>query len=141
MDLTTPLRAGLPPRNAPLEDESGCLSVTGGARRERLAAGPPRRLAMARNARTTRSASDRANLYQQITERIIAQLEEGRVPWVQPWGTATASIGMPYNAVSDRRYSGINILTLWNAIVTRCFATHAFLPFQPGRTACRERGG
>src|SRR3546814_18133025 len=74
---------------------------------------------MARNARTTRSASDRANLYQQITERIIAQLEEGRVPWVQPWGTATASIGMPYNAVSDRRYSGINILTLWNAIVTR----------------------
>src|SRR3546814_9027290 len=103
MDLTTPLRAGLPPRNAPLEDESGCLSVTGGARRERLAAGPPRRLAMARNARTTRSASDRANLYQQITERIIAQLEEGRVPWVQPWGTATASIGMPYNAVSDRR--------------------------------------
>src|SRR3546814_940418 len=52
------------------------------------------------------------------------------LPWVQPWGTATASIGMPYNAVSDRRYSGINILTLWNAIVTRGFATHAFLTFR-----------
>src|SRR3546814_4243958 len=37
---------------------------------------------------------------------------------------------MPYNAVSDRRYSGINILTLWNAIVTRGFATHAFLTFR-----------
>ena len=46
---------------------------------------------------------DRVNLYQQITERIIAELEAGRVPWVQPWGTAQTAIGMPYNAVSQRR--------------------------------------
>jgi hypothetical protein len=28
---------------------------------------------------------DRANLYQEITERIIGELETGRVPWVHPW--------------------------------------------------------
>ncbi|OYX93979.1 MAG: hypothetical protein B7Y74_08295, partial [Novosphingobium sp. 35-62-5] len=34
-----------------------------------------------------RSNPERNNLYQQITDRIIADLEAGRVPWVQPWGT------------------------------------------------------
>lgn len=57
-----------------------------------------------------RSNPERFNLYQQITDRIIADLEAGRVPWVQPWGTANAGIGMPHNAVSSRRYSGINVL-------------------------------
>ena len=82
------------------------------------------------HARTTRAAGERTNLYEQITNRIIAELEAGRVPWVQPWGSSKASIGMPYNAVSDRRYSGINVLTLWDAIVSRGFASHAFLTFR-----------
>lgn len=77
-----------------------------------------------------RSAGERTNLYEQITNRIIAELEAGRLPWVQPWESAKASIGMPYNAVSARRYSGINILTLWDAIVSRGFASHAFLTFR-----------
>jgi antirestriction protein ArdC len=64
---------------------------------------------MARTRRTR--PTERANLYEQITHRIIAELEAGRVPWVQPWGSSRASIGMPYNAVSNRRYSGLNILT------------------------------
>ncbi|WP_454885402.1 ArdC family protein [Sphingomonas oryzagri] len=85
---------------------------------------------MAHHARTNRPASDRVNLYQQITDRIIAELEAGRFPWVQPWSTAHASIGMPHNAVSGRRYSGINILTLWNAVVDRGLRTHAFLTFR-----------
>ena len=73
---------------------------------------------------------DRVNLYQQITERIIAELEAGRVPWVQPWGTAQTAIGMPYNAVSQRRYSGVNVLSLWDATVSRGFSGHAFLTFR-----------
>jgi antirestriction protein ArdC len=81
-------------------------------------------------ARTGRSAQGRANLYEQITNRIIAELEAGRVPWVQPWGSAKAGVGLPFNAVSDRRYSGINVLTLWNAIVSRGFTSHAFLTFR-----------
>ena len=40
--------------------------------------------------------------------KIIAELEAGRVPWVQPWGTAAANaaIAMPRNAATGRRYSG-----------------------------------
>ena len=77
-----------------------------------------------------RSNPERTNLYQQITDRIIADLEAGRVPWVQPWGSANAGIGMPHNAVSSRRYSGINVLTLWHAVVSRGFSSHAFLTFR-----------
>lgn len=82
------------------------------------------------HARTHRTARPRTNLYEQITNRIIAELEAGRVPWVQPWESAKAGIGMPYNAVSDRRYSCINVLTLWDAIVSRGLASHAFLTFR-----------
>lgn len=85
---------------------------------------------MAYHARHQDPPVERANLYQQITDRIISELEAGRVPWVQPWGTANAAIGMPHNAVSERRYSGINILTLWNAVVSRGFTSHAFLTFR-----------
>jgi antirestriction protein ArdC len=77
-----------------------------------------------------RSRPERANLYQDITDRIIADLEAGRVPWVQPWRTANAGIGMPHNIVSNRRYSGINVLTLWHAVVSRGFSSHAFLTFR-----------
>ena len=35
-----------------------------------------------------RAGNDRASLYTEITDKIIAELEAGRVPWVQPWGTA-----------------------------------------------------
>jgi antirestriction protein ArdC len=35
-----------------------------------------------------RAGKDRASLYTEITDKIIAELEAGRIPWVQPWGTA-----------------------------------------------------
>ena len=72
----------------------------------------------------------RANLYQDITNRIISELEQGRVPWVQPWTSNNAGLGMPKNAATGRNYSGINILTLWNAVIARGFSCHAFLTYR-----------
>ena len=45
---------------------------------------------MSRNTARARSGNDRTALYQTITDKIIAELGAGRVPWVQPWGTVTA---------------------------------------------------
>jgi antirestriction protein ArdC len=75
---------------------------------------------------------DRANLYQEITDKIIAELEGGRVPWVQPWGEAGASapLGVPQNAATGRRYSGINIIILWTAVIERGFSGHSWLTFR-----------
>src|SRR3546814_3328482 len=81
--------------------------------RERLSAGPSWRPVMPRQSRN-RPSRDRASLYQEITDKIIAELEAGRVPWVQPWGppAARASLAMPKNAATGRCYSGINVLIL-----------------------------
>jgi len=56
--------------------------------------------------------ADCNSLYQQITEKIIAELEHGRVPWVQPWGDVKAPLGLPKNAATGGAYSGINVLIL-----------------------------
>jgi antirestriction protein ArdC len=56
-----------------------------------------------------RTGQGRASLYDEIIDKIIAELEAGRVPWVQPWGTAAAKapLAMPKSASTDRQYSGI----------------------------------
>jgi len=87
---------------------------------------------MSRSAARARAAGDRTSLYQQITDKITAELETGRVPWVQPWGTlaAKASLSMPKNAATQRHYSGINVLILWGALIERGFAGQAWVTFR-----------
>lgn len=75
----------------------------------------------------------RADLYDEVTSRIIAELEAGRVPWVQPWGrpdSAAAAPGLPRNALTGRSYSGINILILWGAVIERGWSSQAWLTFR-----------
>ena len=87
---------------------------------------------MSRNAARARSGQDRTSLYQEITDKIIAELEAGRAPWVQPWGTAAAkaTLAMPQNASTHRRYSGINVLILWGAVIERGFSNQSWLTFR-----------
>ncbi|MBV8577101.1 MAG: DUF1738 domain-containing protein, partial [Acetobacteraceae bacterium] len=70
---------------------------------------------MSRHADRARAGENRTSLYDEITDKIIAELEAGRVPWVQPWGTAAAKapLAMPKNASTGRQYSGVNVLILW----------------------------
>lgn len=87
-------------------------------------------------------SGNRVNLYQDITDRIIAQLEVGRVPWVQPWSSIAAPVGMPHNALSKRRYGGINVLALWDAVASRGFCGHGFLTYRQAAAlgGCVRRG-
>jgi len=80
--------------------------------------------------RRTIGERERLGLYQEVTDRIIAELEQGRVPWVQPWGQAKAGLGLPRNAATGRRYSGVNILILWGAVIERGFASQHWLTFR-----------
>ena len=75
---------------------------------------------------------DKASLYQEVTDKIIAELEAGRVPWVQPWGSAgvNATLGLPKNAATGRQYSGINIIILWAAVAERGFTGQRWLTFR-----------
>ena len=87
---------------------------------------------MSRMNRRSGARRDRTNLYSEITDKIIAELEAGRVPWVQPWGTsaAKAPLGLPKNASTERQYSGINVLLLWGAVIERGYSGQSWLTFR-----------
>jgi antirestriction protein ArdC len=87
---------------------------------------------MSKHAVHARTGESRANLYDEITEKIIAELEAGRVPWVQPWGTAAAkaTLSMPKNASTDRFYSGVNVLLLWGSAIENGFTGQSWLTFR-----------
>ena len=87
---------------------------------------------MSRSSARARAGQDRASLYAEITDKIIAELEDERLPWVQPWGASGtgAAVGLPRNAATGRRYSGINVLILWGAVVERGYSGQAWLTFR-----------
>jgi antirestriction protein ArdC len=58
------------------------------------------------------------DLYQDVTDRIIAALEAGLPPWRKPWDPDKAGgPAMPRNAVTGQRYRGINVLTLGMSVL------------------------
>lgn len=83
------------------------------------------------------------NLHKDVTDRILAQLDKGALPWRKPWSTRPAigadgaSILMPRNAITGRAYSGINILLLWGRMDDGEFTDSRFLTFKQAK----ELGG
>ena len=77
-------------------------------------------------------SGDRGSLYQEVTNRIVSDLEGGIVPWVQPWGRVgnDAPLAMPRNARTAKTYSGINILLLWGAVIQGGYASQSWLTFK-----------
>ena len=76
--------------------------------------------------------TEKQPVYEAVTLDIIAELEQGTVPWVKPWFVA-----LPYNAVSQRAYSGVNILLLWQVAGERDYRNRAWLTFRQAK----ELGG
>jgi len=73
------------------------------------------------------------DIYQQVTDTIIAQLEKGIVPWVRPWSSKTATAGdvtMPMNYTTKRPYSGINVLLLWGKAWNAGYANNQWLTYK-----------
>ena len=66
--------------------------------------------------RARRRDGARADLYRDVTARIIAALEQGTVPWQQPWNLVA---GRPASKSTRRTYRGINVLLLGLAAAER----------------------
>jgi antirestriction protein ArdC len=76
-------------------------------------------------------AQSRVNLYDEVTAKIVAELEAGCFPWVQPWDSPVAGApGLPLNALTARRYSGVNILLLWGAAIEGGYTSQCWLTFK-----------
>jgi antirestriction protein ArdC len=82
--------------------------------------------------------ADKKDVYSRITDKIIADLEQGVRPWMKPWNAeyAAGKITRPlrYNGQS---YSGINILNLWMDATEKGFSAPIWMTFKQAK----ELGG
>jgi antirestriction protein ArdC len=86
----------------------------------------------------TISHNNRVDIYTRVTEKIVADLEQGVRPWLKPWNASHAAgrISRPlrFNGVP---YQGINILMLWASAEEAGFECPYWLTFQQAK----ELGG
>jgi antirestriction protein ArdC len=73
----------------------------------------------------------RTDIYQRITDRIVAELEQGVRPWMKPWSAehAAGRITRPLRA-NGIPYQGINIIMLWAEAMERGFVTPIWMTFK-----------
>lgn len=59
------------------------------------------------------NAKAKQDAYEQVTEAIIAKLEEGLVPWHRPWAvSADGHLQMPTSMSTKKPYRGVNVFLL-----------------------------
>ena len=82
--------------------------------------------------------NDMRDVYSRITNRIIADLEQGVRPWMKPWNAehTAGRITRPlrHNGVP---YQGINIVMLWSAAIAKGYARPFWLTYRQAQ----ELGG
>jgi antirestriction protein ArdC len=89
------------------------------------------------------STIERTSLYDEVTNRIISELEAGRFPWLQPWGRPGGTgPALPRNALTGRGYSGVNVLILWGAVIEHGYPAQGWLTFRQALDAggCVRKG-
>jgi len=58
--------------------------------------------------------TERLNVYKIVTDRIIASLKDGIIPWEKPWKAPTFAGGsFPRNFRTGKPYRGVNVFLLW----------------------------
>ena len=74
---------------------------------------------------------ERLDVYTRITDKIIADLEQGVRTWMKPWnaGNAAGRITRPLRH-NGMPYSGINILMLWAEGVSQGFSSPMWMSFR-----------
>jgi antirestriction protein ArdC len=79
---------------------------------------------------TTKKA--KRDIYQEITDKMIAALEAGTLPWVKPFkaGESVGNCELPHNAISSKNYQGINTLLLWGEQQEKGFQSNTWLTYK-----------
>ncbi|HEY9745016.1 MAG TPA: zincin-like metallopeptidase domain-containing protein [Oculatellaceae cyanobacterium] len=87
---------------------------------------------------------NKRDLYQEITDKIIASLEKGVSPWKCPYKIQKmhqtrygGHAGLPHNAKMNRCYSGINVPILWMVREEKGYTSNGWLTYKQAR----EMGG
>lgn len=71
------------------------------------------------------------DVYERVTEKIIAELEKGERPWLKPWNAehAAGKITRPLRH-NGLPYSGVNVLMLWLEAVEKNYNAPIWMTFK-----------
>ena len=70
--------------------------------------------------------TEKTDLYTNITNQILADLENGIMPWRQSW---TGGLTMPLRWTGDS-YNGINVLVLWATAMHKGYSAPTWMTFK-----------
>ncbi len=86
--------------------------------------------------------SQRIDVHEQITNRIIAAIEQGAGDFKLPWHRPAGSIKRPVNIQSGKGYRGINVVTLWVEAQMRGYSVPVWGTYKQYQEAgCQVRKG
>ncbi len=84
------------------------------------------------------------NIAEEITGRILEDLEKGVTPWEKPWKLGRG-LSLPVNASTGKPYRGINVFVLWEQATAKGYSSPAWVTFNQanslkGRVKKGEKG-
>ncbi|MEH8806718.1 ArdC family protein, partial [Klebsiella pneumoniae] len=93
----------------------------------------------------TKFSKTGTDIYQIVTDNIIAALEAGVKPWSCPWQRVSGMPGLPSNYATGVAYSGMNIMLLWCSASKQGFSDSRWLTYKQaqaagGQVRMREHG-
>ncbi|TCZ55775.1 ArdC family protein [Roseicella aquatilis] len=75
----------------------------------------------------SKTSTERVDLYQAVTDAIVAELEHGLKPWKRPWKTTGAGFPLRHNG---QPYRGINTLVLWMTMTAKGYSSPYFMTYK-----------
>lgn len=86
-------------------------------------------------------AKAKFDVYDHVTNEIIAQIEAGTPPWRKPWTGGAAGACLPRRFNGDE-YRGINVLMLWATAATQGYSSARWMTYrQAGELGGQVRKG
>lgn len=77
--------------------------------------------------------TSKTDIQQEVTDQIINLLDQVKIEDYQPPFAGLSSLGLPLNPVTNKRYQGINILSLWTHQQSRSFSSNQWATFKQWR--------
>ena len=79
----------------------------------------------------------KADIYQTVTDSIVAMLENGVRPWAPQWEAGSCGLPAIPTRANGEAYRGINVALLWGAAEMKGYRHHTWMTFNQAK----ELGG
>lgn len=79
----------------------------------------------------TSQTTPRSDVYERVTARIVAELEQGTQPWLKPWSSPQGEqLPLLPLRVNGTPYRGVNILLLWGAACDGGYRSNIWMTYR-----------